>query len=96
MRIDHKFDLHSTLLQHNKKSLYALAAQFFIDKIQLLCTMESIIKKINPLEVVQEQYQNLKGKLRSTRDVREKNVLFKRLINLAGVMQFLISISKNT
>jgi len=58
MRIDHNFDLHSTLLQHNKKSLYALAAQFFIDKIQLLCTMESILKKINPLEVVQEQYQN--------------------------------------
>ena len=58
--------------------------------------MESIMKKINPLEVVQEQYQNLKGKLRLTRDVREKNVLFKRLINLVGVMQFLISISKNT
>ena len=54
------------------------------------------MKKINPLEVVQEQYQNLKGKLRLTRDVREKNVLFKRLINLVGVMQFLISISKNT
>ena len=58
--------------------------------------MESRLKKINPLEVVQEQYQNLKGKLRSTRDAREKNVLFKRLVNLAGVMQFLISISKNT
>lgn len=53
------------------------------------------MKKINPLEVVQEQYQYLKDKLRSTQDVREKNVLFKRLINLAGVMQFLISIYKN-
>jgi hypothetical protein len=59
--------------------------------------MESLMKKkINPLEVVQEQYQNLKGKLRSTHDVREKNILFKRLINLAGVMQFLISIGKKT
>ena len=58
--------------------------------------MESIMKKINPLEVVQEQYQYLKEKLRSTHDVREMNVLFKRLINLAGVMQFLISISKNS
>jgi hypothetical protein len=58
--------------------------------------MGSIMKKINPLEVVQEHYQNLKGKLRSTNDVRQKNVLFKRLINLAGVIQFLISINKKT
>lgn len=64
----------------------------------LIHTMESImkIKKINPLEVVQEQYQNLKEKLLSTNDVREKDFLFKRLNNLANVMQFLISISKNT
>ena len=53
-------------------------------------------KKINPLEIVKEHYQNLKEKLRSTHDIREKNVLFKRLINLAGVIQFLISINKNT
>ena len=58
--------------------------------------MESILKKINPLEVVQEQYQHLKEKLTSTHDVREKNVLFTRLINLVGVMEFLISIGKNT
>jgi hypothetical protein len=57
--------------------------------------MESIMKKINPLDVVQEQCKHLKEKLRSTHDIREKNVLFKRLINLAGVMQFLISINKN-
>ena len=54
------------------------------------------MKKINSLEVVQEQYQHLKEKLRSTHDVGEKKVLFKRLINLVGVIQFLISISKNT
>jgi hypothetical protein len=54
------------------------------------------MKKINSLEVVQEQYQHLKEKLMSTHDVGGKKVLFKRLINLAGVMQFLISISKNT
>jgi len=58
--------------------------------------MEAIMKKINPLEVVQEQYQYLREKLKSTQDVRERNVLFKRLINLVGVMQFLISINKNT
>jgi hypothetical protein len=62
----------------------------------LIHTMESIMKKINPLEVVQEQYQRLKEKLLSTSDVREKNLLFKRLNNLSDVMQFLISISKNT
>ena len=50
------------------------------------------MEKINPLEVVQEQYKNLKEKLKSTHDIREKNVLFQRLINLAGVMQFLISV----
>jgi len=58
--------------------------------------MEAIMKKINPLEVVQEQYHYLMEKLRSTQDVREKKVLLKRLINLVGVMQFLISINKNT
>ena len=62
----------------------------------LIHTMESIMKKINPLEVVQEQYQRLKEKLLSTSDVLEKNLLFKRLNNLSNVMQFLISISKNT
>jgi len=54
------------------------------------------MKKINPLEVVQEQYQHLKEKLKSTCDIREKNILFRRLVNLVGVMQFLISINKNT
>jgi len=54
------------------------------------------MKKINPLEVVQEQYQYLKEKLKSTHDIRKKNVLFKRLVNLLGVMQFLISINNNT
>jgi hypothetical protein len=54
------------------------------------------MKKINPLEVVQDQYKNLKAKLKSTHDIREKNVLFKRLINLVGVMEFLISVKKNT
>ena len=53
------------------------------------------MKKINPLQVVQEQYQHLKNKLRSTNDVREKKVILKRLLNLVGVMQFLISVSKN-
>jgi hypothetical protein len=52
-------------------------------------------KKINPIEVVQEQYQRLKEKLESTRDIKEKNILFRRLANLLAVMQFLLSTHKN-
>ncbi len=51
------------------------------------------VKKVNPLDLVHEQYQLLKEKLRSARDDREKNVIFRRLVNLLGVMQFLISIN---
>ena len=54
------------------------------------------MKKINPLEIVQEHYHQLYQKLSSTHDDREKNVLFKRLINLVGVMQFLIYVAKNS
>jgi len=52
------------------------------------------MKKINPIEVVQEQYQLLKEKLLTTQDIREKNILFKRLFNLLAVLQFLISTNK--
>ena len=60
------------------------------------CSMGPVMQKINPLDVVQEQYQHLKYKLRPTPDVRGKNILFRRLINLAGVMQFLISVNKKS
>jgi hypothetical protein len=52
------------------------------------------IKEINPLDLVKDQYQNLKEKLRSARDDKEKKVIFRRLVNLLGVMRFLISINK--
>jgi hypothetical protein len=52
------------------------------------------IKEINPLDLVKDQYQNLKEKFRSARDDKEKKVIFRRLVNLLGVMQFLISINK--
>jgi hypothetical protein len=54
------------------------------------------IKKINPLDLLNDQYQNLKEKLRSARDDKEKKVIFRRLVNLLGVMQFLISINKGS
>ena len=51
------------------------------------------MKKLNPFDLVYEQYQRLKIKLRSTNDPEEKNVLFKRLVNLLAVMEFLISLN---
>lgn len=52
------------------------------------------MKGLNPFDVVNEQYQVLKAKLNATGDPQEKNVIFKRLLNLLGVMDFLISMNK--
>jgi hypothetical protein len=48
-------------------------------------------KKINPFETAYDQYKILSEKAQSTFDVQEKNLMFRRRINLLGVMQFLIS-----
>jgi len=53
------------------------------------------IKNVKPLELVQEQFQLLKEKLKSTGDEREKTILLRRLANIVGVIHFLISINKN-
>ena len=53
------------------------------------------IKNVNPLELVQEQFELLKEKFRSTGDTHEKTILLRRLANLVGVIHFLISINKN-
>ena len=53
------------------------------------------IKNVNPLELVLEQFQLLKEKLKSTSDAREKTILLRRLANLVSVIHFLISINKN-
>lgn len=50
---------------------------------------------MNPFDLVQEQYQLLMAKFTSTRDVKEKHVLFKRLTNLLAVMEFLLSLNKS-
>ncbi len=52
------------------------------------------IKEIKPLDLVNEQYRNLKEKLKSTGDPKEKKVIFRRLVNLLAVMQFLVSSNK--
>ncbi len=36
------------------------------------------------------------AKLKSTRDVQEKNKLFRRLTNLLAVMEFLLSVNKSS
>ena len=40
------------------------------------------MKKINRFEIVYEQYRKLGEKLSLTSDIREKNLLFRRMINL--------------
>ena len=47
--------------------------------------------KINPFDTAYEQYRRLAEKTHSTIDIREKNLMFRRRINLIGVMQFLLT-----
>ena len=49
------------------------------------------MRKINPFEVVYEQYRKLGTMLESTLDIEERNRLFRRMINLLNVMEFLIA-----
>ncbi|KAA0893255.1 hypothetical protein [Oryzomonas rubra] len=54
-------------------------------------------KKIrNSIEIVVEQFQNLLEKCLQTKDDHERVVLVRRLINLVGVIQFLVSVQKAT
>lgn len=52
------------------------------------------MKTIKPLDLVNEQYQLLMARLSSTKDLKEKNQLLRRLGNLLAVAQFLISLNK--
>ena len=49
------------------------------------------MKKINPFDTAYEQYRRLVDETVSTSDIQEKNLIFRRRINLLGVMQFLLS-----
>ena len=50
-------------------------------------------KKIqSSVEMVEGHYHHLHDKYLQTRDRSERAILVKRLINLAGVIQFLISV----
>lgn len=49
------------------------------------------MKKINPFDTAYEQYLRLTEKAQSTADMQEKNLIFRRRINLLRVMQFLLT-----
>jgi|GEM_PF-1521876 len=54
-------------------------------------------KKIrNSIEIVVEQFQNLLEKCLQTKDEHERVILVRRLVNLVGVIQFLVSVQKVT
>lgn len=52
------------------------------------------MKTVRPFDVTFEQYNRLKEQLKNTADVKEKNKLFRRLVNLLAVMEFLITQSQ--
>ena len=49
------------------------------------------LKRKKGMDLAKEQYQQLREKLHSTDDIREKNVIYRRLTNLLDVLQFLNS-----
>jgi len=46
-----------------------------------------------PSDLVYGQYRHLKEKLSSACDPQEKKILFKRMVNLLAVLEFLISVN---
>ncbi len=62
-------------------------------------TVEEIVKalkRISPLDLVYDQFQQLKAKLKTTGDAAERKILLRRLVNLVGVIQFLLAMNKST
>ncbi len=53
-------------------------------------------KRINPLDLVYDQFRQLKEKLRTTGDAQERKVLLRRLVNIVGVIQFLLTINRSS
>jgi len=49
------------------------------------------VKKINPFDTAYEQYLRLTEKTHTTDGIQEKNLIFRRRINLLNVMQFLLA-----
>ena len=49
-----------------------------------------LVKRINPFDTVYSQYLALTEQTHKTFDIQEKNLMFRRRINLLSVMQFLL------
>ncbi len=56
----------------------------------------SKLKRINPLDLVYDQFRQLREKLKTTGDVRERKILLRRLVNIVGVIQFLLTMNKHS
>ena len=69
--------------------------EYFLSKCikfqEAVAAVKKRVKKINPFETAYEQYRRLTDKAQSTADIKEKNLIFRRRINLLGVMEFLLS-----
>jgi hypothetical protein len=54
------------------------------------------MESLDPFNVVHSQYKLLSERLDSTSSAKEVGILFKRLVNLIAVMEFLISLNNVT
>lgn len=46
-------------------------------------------RRFKSIEIANSQYQNLKEKLNSSTDMEERNLIYRRMINLLEVIHFL-------
>ncbi|HJV64252.1 MAG TPA: hypothetical protein VJ550_00820 [Geomonas sp.] len=46
-------------------------------------------KRFKSIEIANSQYQNLKEMLKSCKDIEERNLIYRRMINLLEVIDFL-------
>lgn len=60
------------------------------------CGGGKMTRRINPFNLINQQYNILRSKLNSTGDPEKRKILSKRLINLLAVLEFLISINNST
>ncbi len=54
------------------------------------------LKRINPLDLVFDQFQQLRAKFKTTGDARERKILLRRLVNIVGVIHFLLAMNKSS
>lgn len=55
-----------------------------------------ILKGVNPLDLVYDQFRQLRERFRTAGDAQERKVLLRRLVNIVGVIQFLLTINRSS